>query len=158
MTVRTEAAFRPRATVAAIAQRAESFLFVEERVSGRNLVINQPAGHLEAGETLFAAVRREVLEETRYDFQPEGLVGVYLCHGEVGQCGYLRFCFHGRVGQQDMFRSLDSGIVRAVWLTREAMRQHRHRSPLVSRCMDDYLAGQSWPLDVLQHMLVEDSP
>ncbi|HEX4985419.1 MAG TPA: NUDIX hydrolase [Burkholderiales bacterium] len=140
---------RPAVTVAAVVERGGSFLLVEEHTQ-RGLLLNQPAGHLEAGESLVAAAAREALEETAWEFAPRHLVGIYRWKPESA-AGYVRFAFCGDLGRHHPGRALDTGIVRAVWLTPDEVRacRERHRSPLVERCMDDYLAGRRTPLDVL---------
>ncbi|MDQ3958856.1 MAG: NUDIX hydrolase [Pseudomonadota bacterium] len=143
----------PYVVVTAIIERDGRFLMVEEEAEGR-IVINQPAGHLEQGETLFEAVKREVLEETAWHIEPEGLVGLYLYAKPYTDIAYLRVCFRGISLKHEPDRPLDEGIVRALWLSREEIfnAQYRHRSPLVLRCVDDYLAGKRYPLDVLYHL------
>jgi 8-oxo-dGTP pyrophosphatase MutT (NUDIX family) len=135
-------------TVAAVIERQGKFLLVEERIDGR-LVLNQPAGHLDPGESLAAACRREVMEETAHEFEPTGVVGIYRWHYAAKDVTFLRFCFKGSVGAQ-LSRALDKEIVAAVWLSREeiAARKAQHRSPLVQRCVDDFLAGKSYPLEL----------
>ena len=140
--------WKPSTTVAAVVERDGRFLFVEERIRGQ-LVLNQPAGHLDPGESLIAACRREVLEETAHRFEPTALVGIYRWHYAAADVTFLRFCFRGRTeGVAD--RPLDKEIVGLHWLTREEIvaRRNAHRSPLVQRCVDDYLAGRRFPLDV----------
>lgn len=141
-------------TVAAIAERNGAFLFVEERVAGE-LRINQPAGHLEIGENLLQAVTREALEETGRTFQPQALVGFYLWRVPGSELTYLRAAFCGDIGEPDPAHELDSGIERTLWLRRDEIlvRQPQWRSPLVLRCVDDYLAGRRYPLDVLVDLL-----
>ena len=141
-------------TVAAIAEHAGAFLFVEERVADE-LRINQPAGHLEIGETLLQAIARETLEETGRNFWAEALVGVYLWRVPNSDLTYLRVAVCGQVGEQEPQRRLDSGIERTLWLRRDDIlaRQAQWRSPLVLRCVDDYLSGRRFPLDVLVDML-----
>jgi 8-oxo-dGTP pyrophosphatase MutT (NUDIX family) len=140
-------------TVAAIIERAGRFLMVEER-AGANLVLNQPAGHLEQGESLLAAVTRETLEETGHRFEPEHVVGFYLWHSTDADTTYLRVAFCGAVEPSADVAALDDGIVALHWLTRGelARRAHRLRSPMVLRGIDDYLAGQRYPLDCLTYL------
>ncbi|MBI3775976.1 MAG: NUDIX hydrolase [Gammaproteobacteria bacterium] len=140
----------PIISVATIIERDGTFLFVEETVKSR-LVINQPAGRLEAGESLLQAAVRETLEETGWTIEPQGLVGVYRFNSERENKAYLRVCFHGCALQHDALRPLDEGIVRALWLSPAALLQRRHelRTPLVLRCVDDYLAGRRFPLELL---------
>jgi 8-oxo-dGTP pyrophosphatase MutT (NUDIX family) len=142
--------WRPSVTVAAVMERGGRFLLVEERIDGR-LVINQPAGHLDPGESLVAACRREVLEETAHAFEPRSLVGVYRWHYAAKDVTFLRFCFAGEVGAADAARKLDKEIVRLHWLTPGELdaRKSAHRSPLVAKCVADYLGGRRFALDVL---------
>lgn len=145
--------WKPHVTVAAVAQRHSQFLFVEERVGGE-LVINQPAGHLDPGENLIEAVVRETLEETAWHFEPEALVGIYLWRQPQNGSTFLRFSFAGRVSGHDTSLDLDDGIERALWLTRDQIisQQPRLRSPMVLRGVDDFLAGQRIPLAVLESL------
>lgn len=145
---------RPDLTVAAVVEREGQFLLVEERV-GNAMVFNQPAGHVERGEELIAAVIRETLEETAWTFTPDALTGIYLWDQPEKQKSFLRFTFCGHVTEHDPRRRLDRGIERAVWMNRAqiVMRSSRLRSPMVLRCIDDYLEGRRYPLDVVQHML-----
>ena len=140
--------WKPSVTVAAVVERDGRFLFVEERIDGR-LVLNQPAGHLDPGESLAAACRREVLEETAHRFEPEGLVGVYRWHYAAKDVTFLRFCFTGKILGQEQ-RQLDKEIVRLHWLSPDELhkRKAEHRSPLVQRCVDDFLAGRRFPLEL----------
>lgn len=140
-------------TVAAIAEREGRFLLVQECVRGES-VINQPAGHLEQEESLLEAVIRETLEETAWQFVPQALVGVYRWkHPHQGDT-FLRFCFCGETGTQDPQRLLDTGIEQVLWLSTQelAARSEQLRSPLVMQCINDYLRGQRYPLDLLQNM------
>ena len=146
-----EETWAPHVTVAAIVERDGQFLLVEEH-TGAGLRLNQPAGHLEAGETLLDAVVRETLEETAHPFTPGALVGVYMTHfGQPGESGatYLRFTYCGRVGEAIPDRALDPDIVRTLWMSADELRSTsaRHRTPLVVKCIDDYLAGRRVPLD-----------
>ncbi len=122
--------WKPHVTVAAVLEREGRFLFVEEEVRGRE-VINQPAGHLEDGETLLEAVRRETLEETAWRMEPTALVGLYQYRGRDSET-FLRVCFTGRLLERDAARELDDGILRALWLepaeklARTAPQPHGH--------------------------------
>jgi 8-oxo-dGTP pyrophosphatase MutT (NUDIX family) len=144
--------WKPNVTVAAVIERDGRFLLVEEETAD-GLRFNQPAGHLDAGESIVAACARETLEETAWRFTPEALVGIYQWPRPQGDITYLRFAFCGRLGSHDAQRRLDDGIVRAVWLTPaeiEATRE-RHRSPLIVQCVADYLAGRRYPLELIRH-------
>jgi len=145
--------WHPRTTVAAVIERDGRFLMVEELIDGR-AVLNQPAGHLEEGESLSQAIVREVLEETAWRFVPEALVGVYRWRIPPEGDTYLRFCFIGSVDDHSPDRGLDEGILGTRWLTRAELqeRQAGLRSPLVLRCLDDYLAGSHHPLVLLQEV------
>jgi len=139
--------WKPSVTVAAVIERDGKFLLVEEMIDGRK-VINQPAGHLDPGESLAAACAREVLEETAHVFEPTGLVGVYRWHYAPKDVTFLRFCFRGRIlGTED--RALDKEILRLLWLTADEVKASAAaRSPLVLKCIEDHLAGRSYPLDL----------
>jgi phosphatase NudJ len=140
--------WKPSVTVAAVIERNGKFLFVQERISGR-LVLNQPAGHLDPGESLPAACRREVMEETAHHFEPTALVGIYRWRDSKKDFTFLRFAFRGNVGAAED-RALDKEIVAVQWLTPQELedRKAEHRSPLVQKCVDDFLAGRSFPLDL----------
>lgn len=142
--------WKPNVTVAAVVERDGRFLLVEEDTEHGRLY-NQPAGHLDEGESLIHAVARETLEETAHRFEPTELLGVYQYRSGADQVTYLRFAFTGVITGQEPGRALDTGIVRAVWLAPEEIRAvaPRHRSPLVMRCVDDYLSGKRHPLSVL---------
>ena len=144
--------WKPNVTVAAVIEQEGKFLLVEEKTS-KGLRFNQPAGHLEANESLVKATIREVLEESAFHFVPHHVLGVYRWHSEDSDVTFLRFAFTGEITDHDTDRRLDTGIVRALWMTPEEVRacQARHRSPLVVRCIDDYLAGKRYPLDLLVH-------
>lgn len=142
--------WRPNVTVAALIERSGRFLVVEEAVNGL-LVYNQPAGHLEDGEALQEAVIRETLEETAWAVQPLALSGIYRWRHEPSGKTFLRFTFICEAVSEQAGRPLDPDIERCLWLSREdlARMPDRLRSPLVLRCIDDYLAGQSHALSVL---------
>ncbi|MBI5259346.1 MAG: NUDIX hydrolase [Burkholderiales bacterium] len=141
-------------TVAAVIADRGRFLLVQEHTA-EGLRLNNPAGHLEPAESPLEAVVREALEETACAFEPQALLGVYLSRLQRESTGedvtYLRLAFTGRVGEPLPGRALDEGIVQTLWLTPEEIRarQAEHRSPLVMRCIDDFLAGQRFPLDLL---------
>lgn len=144
--------WKPNVTVAAVIERGGQFLLVEEQTA-TGLMLNQPAGHLEPAETLAQAVAREALEETACRFTPECLVGIYHWLEEAQEVTYLRFAFGGSAGEPEPGRALDTGIVRTLWMTRDeiAASRARHRSPYVLSCVDDWLAGRRYPLDVVRH-------
>ncbi|HCI51823.1 MAG TPA: NUDIX hydrolase [Gallionella sp.] len=144
--------WKPNVTVAAVIERDAKFLLVEEETS-QGLRFNQPAGHWEPGETLIHATIREALEESAYDFAPEHLTGIYSWRAPESDTTYLRFAFSGTITAHHPELKLDEGIVRAVWLTIDEIRdtKMRHRSPLVLRCCEDYLAEKRYPLELLVH-------
>lgn len=143
----------PRVTVSAVLEKDGRFLVVEETVRGRD-VINNPAGHLEDNETLLEAVIREVREETGCDFEPRGITGVYLWKTPKGDRSFLRVNFFGECLAENPTAELDDGIIRALWLSRDELlaRSEQLRSPMVLGCIDDYLAGKRYPLELLAHM------
>ncbi len=146
--------WKPSVTVAAVIERQGRFLLVEEETSD-GIRFNQPAGHLDPFESLEQAVVRETLEETAHDFTPTALIGMYMSRTVSARTGrdetYLRFTFTGAVGKRHD-QALDTGILRALWMTYDEIVacQATHRSPLVLRCVDDYLAGIRAPLSLLQ--------
>lgn len=144
--------WKPNVTVAAIIEQNGKFLLVEEETAD-GLMFNQPAGHLENGETLLDGVIREVWEETAYRFVPKHLLGVYHWKHPHKDLTYLRFAFLGEISGHEPSKPLDTGIVRATWLSLDEIRaeRHRHRSPQVLTCIEHYLAGQRFPLTALTH-------
>lgn len=140
----------PHVTVAAVVERQGRFLLVEELAGGER-VYNQPAGHLEPGESLVAAAVRETLEETAAGFTPQALIAVYRWVHPEKDITFLRFTFAGTCGEADPLRELDEGILGTVWLTRDelAARSDRLRSPLVLQSIDDFLSGRRYPLELL---------
>ena len=140
-------------TVATIVVRDGRFLFVEETVGPRT-VLNQPAGHWEAGETLVEAAVRETLEETAWEVEPTALLGTYTYQPDDLAYGFLRFAFLAEPRRHHAGRALDPGIVQALWLTPEELRRaaDRHRSPMVQRCVDDALAGRRYPLTLAANL------
>lgn len=146
--------WKPSATVAAIIEHEGRYLLVEEHTP-EGLRLNNPAGHLDPGESPVQAAAREALEETAHSFVPTALVGIYLSRFLRPDRGedvtYLRFAFCGQLGCAEPGRALDSGIVRTLWLSPDEVRSSvdRHRSPLVLRCIEDHLAGRRYPLDMV---------
>lgn len=172
MTVPATDRWKPNVTVAAVASRtrvdgAVEYLMVEEDTrAGR--VLNNPAGHLDASESLLAAVCREALEETARVFEPTHVVGVYLMSparsdgrdtGDDDGVTWLRFAVAGHVGEPELGRTLDEPVVRTHWMTLDELRAcpERHRSALVLRTLEDHAAGRSAPLDLLHHLLSDAS-
>ena len=158
-----KAQFKPSVTVAAVISHAfagvQKFLLVEEETRD-GLKLNNPAGHLDPGESLVQACARETLEETAFNFKPTALVGVYMsrfqrasggAQGELEDITYVRFAFCGELGAQVSGQALDEGIVRTLWLTADEIRAstERHRSPLLLKCMEDYLLGQRFALELV---------
>ncbi len=149
--------WKPSVTVAAIIERDGRFLLVEEETP-EGLMFNNPAGHLDPGESPVEGCVREALEETTHRFTPTHLLGIYMSRLQRQRPGeameditYLRFAFTGQLGEVVAGRVLDTGIVRTVWMTPDEIRAStaRHRSPLVLRCMEDHLRGQRYPLDLV---------
>lgn len=141
---------RPAVTVATIVVRDGAFLLVEEATRA-GLRFNQPAGHLEAGETLIDAAVRETLEETGHHVRPVALIGIYRWQAPETGATFLRFAYAADVVAHDRGRPLDEGIVQIHWLGYEALVacRERHRSPLVLRCVDDFRAGRRHPPDLV---------
>ncbi len=145
-----EAVWKPRTTVAALCERDGKFLLVKESVNG-DIVYNQPAGHLDPDETLLQAVVRETLEETRYRFKPTALQGIYRFKPDpAASKTYIRFLFRGELGER-LDGPLDAGIIAAEWLSYEQVCacRARHRSPMVLQCIDDFIKGPGYPLDII---------
>jgi len=146
--------WKPSVTVAAIIERDGRYLLVEERTP-EGLKLNNPAGHLDPAESPQQGVVREALEETARVFTPSALVGVYLSRFQRPATGedvtYLRFAFCGTVGDELPGRTLDTGIVRTLWLTPDELRasRARHRSALVLQCIEDHVAGRRYPLELV---------
>ena len=143
----------PNLTVAAVVEQRGRFLMVEEYSAGKK-VINQPAGHVEAGETLLEAVVREAREETAWKFQPKAINGVYLWKHPEKDVRFLRITFCGSVSDHDVKLPLDTGIIRTLWLSRDELlaRSEQLRSPMVIRVIDDYLAGVRYPVSMFQQI------
>ncbi len=145
------APFQPHLTVAAVIERDGRFLCVEERADGAT-VYNQPAGHLDDGESLIEAVGRETLEETGWLFEPNALLGIYRWVKPDTGDTFVRAAFRGILGERRYDAPPDADIVAAHWLSRDELLELPHRSPLVLRCIDDYLVGIRYPLDLLQDL------
>jgi len=146
--------WKPNVTVASIIEKNGKFLVVEEE-SSKGPVINQPAGHLEPNESLQDAVIRETLEETGYQFTPSAIIGSYLWHNNDNQTTYFRTTFVGSVPDQPFQTTLDSGIIRACWMSLDALKteQKRLRSPIILESISDYLEGKSQSLDSIKSYL-----
>ena len=141
--------WKPNATVATIVEDNGKFLMVEEFSESR-LVINQPAGHIEADEGILTAAHRETLEETGYWVEPRSFLGVYTNKAPNGNT-YYRFCFSATIQEKVANATIDPDIETVLWLSQQEINtaQARHRSPLVWRCLQDYLAGKAFPLDMI---------
>lgn len=140
-------------TVAAIVEQNGKFLLIEEETDRGNR-FNQPAGHLEDNESLIEAVIRETQEESAYRFTPSALLGIYHWKHEHNNSTYLRFAYIGSVSDHQPEQPLDSGILRSVWMTIDEMHANPMlmRSPQVITCCEDYLKGQSFPLEAILHL------
>ena len=147
-----EEVFKPHVTVATVVANEGRYLVVEEWVRGEK-VINQPAGHLDPNESLVDAARREALEETAYEVAIDDLIGIYQWESSSGK-QFLRFAFAGHIVGHEADRELDEGVIGALWLTREELRQRMHqiRSPMVLRNIDDYEAGVSLGLAAITNL------
>lgn len=143
--------FTPHITVATVIEKDGRFLFVKEHAEER-VVLNQPAGHLEMDESLIQAAIRETLEETGWDIEITQLIGIYLYTASSNNVTYQRVCFAGRALAQRENHQLDEGIIAPVWLSRDELieQQALWRSPMVLRCIDDYLAGERFSLELLK--------
>lgn len=145
--------WKPHTTVAAIVEQQGRFLLVEEETAD-GIRLNQPAGHVENGESLLEAAVRETREETAYRFIPQSLLGIYHWRHPLKDITYLRFAFIGQVDDHQADLALDDGIIRALWMTADEIRATtaQHRSPQVLTCVEHYLAGQHFPLNVITHL------
>lgn len=145
--------WKPHATVAAIVEQNGKFLLVEEETDRGNR-FNQPAGHLEDNESLLEAVIRETQEETAYRFEPTALLGIYHWKHEHNDTTYLRFAYIGEVSEHQAQQKLDDGIIRSVWMSVDEIRANAElmRSPQVLICIEDYLNGRRYPLNVITHL------
>ncbi len=148
--------WKPNVTVAAIVECDQKFLLVEENADN-HIVFNQPAGHLEKDESLIDAVKREVLEETAWEFIPQAIVGFYMYPDQHSDITYLRLCFSGTCENHHPEQALDDGIIQAVWLNKEEIKENedKMRSPMVTQCIDDYLSGKKYPLDLINSYLAD---
>ncbi|MGQ0530235.1 MAG: NUDIX hydrolase [Panacagrimonas sp.] len=146
--------WQPHIVVAAVVEREGRYLIVEEFINGE-LRLNQPAGHWEAGETLFEGLLRETLEETAWDVRISGFLGVYAWHPQDLPYAFVRFAFVAEALQHHPERPLDQGIQRAIWMTRDELlaRADLHRGPAVMQCIEDHRAGRVFPLDLIQHLV-----
>ncbi|BCG64222.1 MAG: hypothetical protein methR_P1990 [Methyloprofundus sp.] len=143
--------WKPHVTVAAIIEHEQRYLFVEEETE-QGFAFNQPAGHLEPGESLIDAVKREVNEETAWQFTPESVLSIQLWRKQVDSSSFLRVCFIGQCHDHQAEQALDTGIIATHWLTHAEIIAHkaRLRSPLVLTTIDQYLSGERYPLSLLK--------
>lgn len=141
----------PHVTVATVIEHQGRFLLVEERTKHGDVVFNQPAGHVENGETLEQAAIRETLEETGWDVSLDHVIGIYVLPSPKDpDVTYYRICFAARAVRHHPERALDDGILQAVWMTpEELIASERARSALVPLCIADYRAGKRYPLDLI---------
>ena len=148
-----QAAPRPAVTVAAVVERDGRFLLVRERTR-RGLRLNQPAGHLESGESLPDGAARETLEEAAWRVEPYALVGIYRWQAPDNGATFVRFAYAAKLVSHEAGRKLDADVVDALWLGYDEIvaRMDEHRSPLVLRCIDDFRAGSHWPLHAVQEV------
>ena len=145
------AQWHPHKTVATVVEHNDRFLMVEELIDGK-LVLNQPAGHLEANESLAQAALRETLEETAWEVELTGFLGLYQQTASANNICYIRTCFIAKPIREVPGLELDTDINQALWLSRAELeeRKEQMRSPVVLRVIDDYLQGKAYPLDVVQ--------
>ena len=146
--------WKPHVTVAAVIEKAGYFLLVEE-TTDNGIAFNQPAGHLEADEDLIHAIKREVTEETAWQFEPEAVISVQLWRKTPNNPSFMRFCFTGKVHSHDPNQKLDDDIIATHWFSRDEIlhKQQQLRSPLVLLTVDEYLKGRRYPLSILQSFL-----
>jgi 8-oxo-dGTP pyrophosphatase MutT (NUDIX family) len=144
--------WKPHVVVAAVVEQDGRYLMVEERTED-GVQYNQPAGHLEANESLIEAVVREALEETAHHFVPDAVLGIYRWRAPHRDRVYLRVAFTGHVTGFDPALTLDKGILRAAWMTPAEIeaKKPQHRSPLIAQCIADHQSGRRYPLDLLTH-------
>lgn len=142
----------PRVTVAAVIENKGQFLVVEE-LQNNQIVINQPAGHLESNESLYDAIIREVYEETAWEFIPEFIIGIYRWINPEEHHTYLRICFSGIVNNHDPLQKLDTDILTIHWMSYEEILSKSLRSPMVKHCIDDFLAGHRYPLTLCKDLV-----
>jgi len=143
--------WKPNVTVAAVIEQDGRFLLVEEETAD-GLMLNTPAGHLDPGESPAEGCVRETLEETAHHFAPNALIGIYMARTvREEDITYMRFAFAGALGGFEPGRALDEGIVRTLWMTADEIRasKARHRSPLLLQCVEDYLAGKRYSLELI---------
>ncbi len=146
--------WKPHVTVAAVIEKNNSFLLVEEHTNN-GIAFNQPAGHLENGESIITAVSREVNEETAWQFEAESIIAIQLWRKTSDYPSFLRVCFAGKVHSHNPEQKLDDDIIATHWLTRDQIfdKQSQLRSPLVLKTIDVYLKGQRYPLSLLETYL-----
>ncbi|WP_286267238.1 NUDIX hydrolase [Thalassotalea atypica] len=146
--------FKPNTTVAAIVHCQGKFLVVEEIEHGKR-VFNQPAGHIEANESLVCAIKRELKEETGLRLEPDYLSGVYYFHRSDLSLYFLRFCFVFELEEQQAGTPEDDEILANHWFSYDEIieKNDQLRSAMVLDCIEDYLSGQKMPLSMLKSNL-----
>lgn len=148
----------PHITVACVIEKDGKFLIVEEKASGKR-VYNQPAGHVEAGETLIAAAIRETREETGWTVKPTALLGLYVYTSPHNQVTYYRTCFVAEALEHNPDQGLDDGIIQTLWLSSEELQAQstKWRSPIVYQSIEDYLNGKRFSLDCIYEHSIQHS-
>lgn len=146
--------WKPHVTVAAVIERNDKFLMVEE-IADQQVVYNQPAGHLEDGESFIEAIIREMQEETAWQFLPDAITGIYRWRKPDEAKTFVRVCFTGTLGEHTPTQKLDEGIIAALWLSRDelmSLPDERIRSPMVKKCIDDYLSGHRYSMELIHEI------
>jgi ADP-ribose pyrophosphatase YjhB (NUDIX family) len=139
----------PHITVTAVIESEQRFLLIEEKARG-TIVFNQPSGHWDENETLIQAAARETLEESAWHFEPQAIIGIYTYTNPSYNTTYLRIAYAGQHHSHEPNRPLDTGILRTQWFTRDEIAKLPNlRSPMVLRCVDDYIAGKRYPLSLV---------
>ena len=141
-------------TVATVVERDSQFLMVMETKAGQQ-VINQPAGHVEPGEDILQAARRETMEETGWEVTISGFLGFSTHFAPASGVTYYRMTFVAQPVRFDNQAVIDPDIDLSLWMTLDEIQERRHqlRSPMVLGCIEDYLAERIFPLDIFRNSL-----